>query len=101
MASILLTINGDSIFNMNIFIQLVLKADEHSGNIGFWDELWSITLDPAHIVAELIFTAIFDGLIITVAYNLIFKKFILPKLRRDIHKDIDDAHGEVHDKAHS
>jgi hypothetical protein len=80
-----------------ILATLLTEIHEHAGE-GFWDEVLHVTLDPAHIIAEIIFTIVFDGIIIALFYNVIFKKFILPKLRRDIHKDIDEAHGTEHNE---
>ncbi len=75
----------------------VLTAIDPQGPYNFWQDAWSVTTDPAHIFAELVFTVIFDGLIVAVFYNLIFKKIILTKLRKEIHKDIDEAHGTTHE----
>ena len=78
----------------------LLTAEAITGD--FWSELWSIALDPAHIGAELIFTVVFDGLVIAVFYNVIFKKVILPRikksLRSEIHEEIDKEHGFEHEK---
>lgn len=57
---------------------------------------WSIALDPNHIIAELIWTIIFDGLFVWFLYGVVFKRYVLPKLRRDIHTEIDQEHGISH-----
>lgn len=57
---------------------------------------WSIATDPNHIIAELLWTVIFDGLIVWFLYGIVFKKYLLPKLRRDIHAEIDEEHGIEH-----
>jgi hypothetical protein len=57
---------------------------------------WEIATDPNHIIAELIWTVIFDGLFVWFFYRVVFKKFLLPKLRKDIHKEIDQEHGIEH-----
>ena len=58
----------------------------------------SIALDPNHIIAELLFTIVFDGLVVALLWGIVFKRMILPRLRRDIHKEIDEQHGiEPHD----
>ncbi|CAB4128254.1 hypothetical protein UFOVP111_18 [uncultured Caudovirales phage] len=57
---------------------------------------WDIATDPNHIIAELIWTVIFDGLFVWFLYGVVFKKYILPKLRKDIHKEIDAEHGIQH-----
>jgi hypothetical protein len=60
-------------------------------------EAWAIFTDPSHILAELGWTVIQDVLVIWLAYGIIFKKIILPKLRREIHKEIDAEHNIKHD----
>jgi hypothetical protein len=57
---------------------------------------WEIATDPNHIIAELIWTVIFDGLFVWFLYGVVFKRLILPKLRKDIHKEIDEEHGIQH-----
>jgi hypothetical protein len=69
---------------------------EHHEEISVLQEAWSIFTDPAHIMAELGWTIIQDLLIIGVLYGIVFKKILLPKLRRDIHKEIDIEHGIEH-----
>ena len=59
---------------------------------------WSIVTDPNHIVAEIIWNIIFDGLIIALGYGIIIKKFVLPYLRKNIHKYIDDRHLVEHEE---
>ena len=69
---------------------------EHHEETSVLQEAWSIFTDPAHIMAELGWTIIQDLLIIGVLYGIVFKKILLPKLRRDIHKEIDIEHGIEH-----
>lgn len=80
---------------LHTLLTVVTEAHEHTE--GFWEEVWHVTTDPAHIIAELVFTLVFDLFFIAVMYKIVFKKFILPKLRHDIHQEIDEAHGETHD----
>jgi hypothetical protein len=47
-------------------------------------------------MAELGWTIIQDLLILGLLYGIVFKKILLPKLRRDIHKEIDIEHGIEH-----
>jgi len=68
---------------------------EHN-NANVLEEAWSIFSDPAHILAELGWTIIQDVLIIGLLYGVVFKKIILPKLRKDIHAEIDIEHGINH-----
>jgi len=62
------------------------------------DEALHIFTDPAHILAELGWTVIQDVLIIGLLYGVVFKRVILPKLRKDIHEEIDAEHGITHTK---
>ena len=62
-----------------------------------WGEAWAIFSDPSHIIAELGWTIIQDVVIIWLLYGTVFKKIILPRLRREIHKEIDEEHNIKHD----
>jgi hypothetical protein len=60
-------------------------------------ETWfSIFTDPNHIIAELAWTAIQDVVIVWFLYGIVFKKTILPKIRKDIHQEIDQEHNITH-----
>jgi hypothetical protein len=72
-----------------------MEHEEHEG-MSVLEEAWSIFTDPAHVMAEMGWTIIQDLLIIGVLYGIVFKKILLPKLRRDIHKEIDIEHGIEH-----
>jgi hypothetical protein len=61
-----------------------------------WGEAWAIFTDPSHIIAELGWTIIQDVLVIWLFYGIVFKKMILPRLRREIHKEIDEEHNIEH-----
>lgn len=74
-----------------------LMHEEETGNL--WHDFLSVALDPAHILSELAFTIVFDGIVIAVLWGLVFKGLILPRLRRQIHSDIDQEHGIQHDGA--
>lgn len=56
-----------------------------------------IATDPAHIFAELVFTVVFDFVIIAFLWGVVFKKFVLPMLTNRIHQEIDIEHGYSHD----
>jgi hypothetical protein len=56
-----------------------------------------IATDPAHIIAELIFTFTIDFLIIALLWGVVFKKVVLPRLTKKIHEEIDIEHGYNHD----
>lgn len=62
----------------------------------WWAEFLSLMVDPAHWAFEVATSIAFDVVLIAGLYNLVFKKIILPKLRRDIHREIDDEHGITH-----
>ena len=70
---------------------------EHA-EISVWQHAWEIFSDPSHVLAELGWTIIQDVLIIGVLYGIVFKKVILPKLRKDIHEEIDAEHGIKHEE---
>lgn len=75
-----------------------MHEDEHAGD--FWTEVWSITLDPAHMVAELISAVIIDVIVVALIYNFVFKRLIIPKVKyklaKEIHAEIDTEHGYTH-----
>ena len=79
---------------------LFAAATAHDEALSFWDELWAITFDPAHIVSELIWQIVFDGLFVALLYGVIFKRWLLPKLRKEIHEEIDEEHGIEHHDDH-
>jgi hypothetical protein len=56
-----------------------------------------IATDPAHIIAELIFTFTIDFLIIALLWGVVFKKLVLPALTKKVHQEIDLEHGYSHD----
>jgi hypothetical protein len=82
---------------------MFILEDPHAGDeqTDFWTEVWSITFDPAHMVAEVVSAIIIDVVVIALMYNIVFKKFILPRMRKtlreEIHHDIDVEHGYNHD----
>lgn len=63
------------------------------------ETFWDIALDPAHIAAELVWSLIFDGLFVALLYGVIWKRYLLPRLRRQLHKELDAEHGIVHHDA--
>lgn len=69
---------------------------EHEHEESWLEHAWEIFTDPAHILAELGWTIIQDVLIIGVLYGVVFKRILLPKLRKDIHREIDLEHGIQH-----
>jgi len=75
-----------------------MLLEVETGNL--WTDFLSVALDPAHILSELAFTIVFDGLVIALLYGVVFKRMLLPRLRREIHRDIDAQHGIGHNDEH-
>jgi len=81
---------------MNAILQIAV--DSHDVGLSYWDEVWSIVLDPAHITAELLWNVVFDVFFVSLLYGIVFKRLMLPRLRREIHREIDEEHGiDPHD----
>lgn len=58
-------------------------------------ESWlSIAMDPNHIIAELVWTLLFDVVIVAFLYGFVWKKLLFPKF----HIKFDIDHGLSHDK---
>jgi hypothetical protein len=68
----------------------------HEHEADWWAEFLGLLVDPAHIMFEVVASLVIDVVIVAGLYGIIFKKFILPKLRRDIHREIDQEHGIEH-----
>ncbi len=66
-------------------------------NYNLWADAWSIFTNPGHIIAEVGWTIIQDVVIIWLLYGTVFKKIILPRLRKEIHEEIDEEHNISHD----
>ena len=62
----------------------------------WWAEFLGLLADPAHILFEVVASLVIDVVVVAGLYGIIFKKFILPKLRKDIHREIDEEHGIEH-----
>jgi p-aminobenzoyl-glutamate transporter AbgT len=78
-------------------------ADEHlhgesesEGLVAIWNEAWSVISDPAHAIAEVFYNIAVDLVIIPIVV-LLYKKIREPKLRAQIHKEIDEEHGVTHE----
>jgi hypothetical protein len=72
-------------------------ADE---SMSFWDEVVSITFDPAHIAGEVFWQLVFDVVLVAFLYGVVFKKWVLPKLRKQLHTELDTEHGIEHHDDH-
>jgi hypothetical protein len=64
-----------------------------------WSEYFHIVTDPAHGLAEITYTILFDFVIVGLVWGVIFNRFILPRVKRDIHAEIDSSHGYSHTEA--
>ena len=64
---------------------------EHTGT--WLEEYFYIVTDPAHALAEVTFTLLFDFFIVFLIWGIIVNKVIIPKLKRDLHREIDTEHG--------
>ena len=62
----------------------------------WFSEYLHLLHDPAHILFELTLMMVVDVLIIAVGYKIMWKKVIAPKLRREIHAEIDREHDLEH-----
>lgn len=108
----IILLNGEQIFEADFFYVFnslltlvssntvqVFMEHEHSGD--FWTDFVSIATDPAHLLFEALFTIGFDGIVVALFWGVLIKKLILPKLRKDIHTEIDQEHGISHDGSDS
>ena len=84
---------------MNL-ITLAAEAHEHEETLSFWDEVISITFDPAHIFAEVFWQIVFDVILVAFLYGVFFKRWLLPRLRKQIHHELDSEHGIEHHDDH-
>lgn len=63
-----------------------------------FQEYWHLITDPAHGLAEITYTILFDLVIVSLIWGVLFNKIILPRVKRDIHREIDEEHGITHDR---
>lgn len=78
---------------INIFAEAHHHDTENAHSI--FEEAWHLITDPAHAITEVFYSLLFDLLIIPVTI-LVYKKIREPKLRKEIHKEIDKEHGIQH-----
>lgn len=74
---------------------MLLEPHDHSheGGAGVWEEFLELATDPAHLLFELSFSLVFDILIVSVIWGIVIKKIIIPRVKRDVHKELDAEHG--------
>lgn len=74
---------------------------DHSGHShgaegeSLWTETWNLITDPAHAITEIFYSFLFELLIIPVIL-FFYRKWREPKLRAQIHREIDAEHGIKH-----
>lgn len=74
-----------------------LESGGHSHGDGtFWGEFTALITDPAHWLFELVATLTIDLLVIALGYHIIVRKIIIPRLRKQIHSEIDAEHHIEH-----
>lgn len=61
----------------------------HNHSDNFWENYFELLTDPAHWLFEITVTLTVDVLI----GFLIFKKIVIPRVKRALHKEIDKEHG--------
>ena len=83
-----------------ILNNLAQAGHDSTEPVTFWDEVISITFDPAHIIGEVFWQVAFAVVLVAFIYGIVFKKWILPKLRHQLHKEIDKEHGIEHHDDH-
>jgi len=71
--------------------------DAHEAAGGLWAEFWALFTDPAHAMAELAMSMIWDIVIITLIYQLLIKRWLYPRWSKRLHQEIDTEHGVDHD----
>jgi hypothetical protein len=71
-------------------------AHEHGGDGGWFSEYLQLLQDPAHIAFEITISILFDLFIVYLGYQLFIKRVLIPRLRRDLHKELDAEHGVDH-----
>lgn len=77
-------------------------SHEHGGE-GVLQEAWEIFTDPGHFLAEVGFTLIIDFVVLFLGYQLLVKRVVIPRLRKQIHRELDTELGvskEQHDEHH-
>lgn len=64
----------------------------------WWDQYLHLLQNPAHWIFEITVSIIFDLVIVYLGYQILVKKFVIPRLRKEIHEEIDRDHDLHHDK---
>lgn len=59
--------------------------------MSLWQDYLATQFDPAHLLSELGFTLVFDGLL-----AVLWRRLLKPRLIRQAHREIDASHGMAH-----
>lgn len=73
-----------------------IPLEVHAAGASFMEEFTELLSSPAHWAFELVFSLLFDIIIISLGYGVIIKRYIIPRLRKSIHDEIDKEHGIEH-----
>jgi hypothetical protein len=63
-----------------------------------FSEYLHIITDPAHGLAELTYSIFIDLIVFGVLWTAVWTKWLKPKLKREVHSEIDASHGYVHNE---
>lgn len=69
-----------------------LEAHAHEA-ADFMTEFTELLSSPAHWAFELVFSLLFDIIVISLIYGILIRKVIIPRLRKSLHDEIDKEHG--------
>lgn len=64
-------------------------------------EYFEIITDPAHGLAEFTYSIFIDLVIFGLLWTTVWTKWLKPKLKREVHNEIDRSHGYVHNEGES
>jgi hypothetical protein len=65
------------------------------------DEYFHIVTDPAHGLAEITYSLVIDLLVFGLIWGTFWTKWLKPRLKREVHSEIDMSHGYVHNEGGS
>lgn len=79
---------------MNEIVLIIAEGHVHeSGSI--LQETWNLITDPAHALTEIFYSLLFDLLLIPLVV-LVLQKIREPRLKHQLHHEIDTEHGITH-----
>lgn len=71
-------------------------AHASGGDVWDWNEFGSIIGSLEHWVFELVTSVVFYLIFGLLIYRFIIQTHVIPRLRKDIHAEIDQSHGVEH-----